>query len=614
MKRHLNAFGAICTTAILVAFVAYLLHLLPNRQILDIDGATAFSKAELCLNSGDQCRENDFVAVDLPNFPTVDVTDGFQKVTYRILVPAPALSGELPSIFLPRFSDNVEVRLNNQVISPDRKMPEFLHHWNRPFFASFTPLLVKDADNTFEIELWTRDSGQIALHGVYVGPASLLEFRAQRKHVQRLGQVRTYTAVAIFSIIPIFLAWLSHRQSMIFFWVAFNLLFGIVIGFNLSFPNARVFWPNWPVVWNGALLFYCYGAYQYARSHFGLGWNIWQTVLIALACVATASVCVVGSDNYLPTVRIVHALSGAFVILAIALFLANWRRSDIPTKLHVPILLVAAAAGLSDYIFYLVDQEWAFVPRSGLALFVLILGVFAALFNRMARTLNGYEQLNQTMRTTIETRTAELAESQAKIAEIERQKAVDAERERIMFDLHDGVGGQLVNIMAYLEAKGQKDDDLIGSLEEAMRDLSLIIDSLEGSDDLDALFASLKARLDPIFSAHGIDLIWNCEDLPELPNADPSKNLNTIRIVQEAITNSIKHSNAKTITVETGRNSVSVMDDGVGFDPTEAVAKKRGTHSGLGLRGMERRATDIGAELAFQSNQTGTIVKLHWNV
>ena len=85
-----------------------------------------------------------------------------------------------------------------------------------------------------------------------------------------------------------------------------------------------------------------------------------------------------------------------------------------------------------------------------------------------------------------------------------------------MFDLHDGVGGQLINIMAYLEAKGQQDIDLVGSLEEAMRDLALIIDSLEGADDLNALFASLKARLDPIFSSHELLLNWHCEVLPQI--------------------------------------------------------------------------------------------------
>jgi signal transduction histidine kinase len=78
------------------------------------------------------------------------------------------------------------------------------------------------------------------------------------------------------------------------------------------------------------------------------------------------------------------------------------------------------------------------------------------------------------------------------------------------------------------------------------------------------------------------------------------------RIAQEAVTNSVKHPQAKTITIRMGGSRrlmrLSIADDGIGIPQTQPG-------DGAGLRIMRYRATSIGASFAIERGATGgTIV------
>jgi signal transduction histidine kinase len=87
--------------------------------------------------------------------------------------------------------------------------------------------------------------------------------------------------------------------------------------------------------------------------------------------------------------------------------------------------------------------------------------------------------------------------------------------------------------------------------------------------------------------------------------------LQVMRVVQEAITNVVKHADAATITVRTGEAPdvergpgvfVDVEDDGRGVGPDPAA--------GRGLAGMRRRAARLGGVVAVEGTGTGTRVRL----
>jgi signal transduction histidine kinase len=93
-------------------------------------------------------------------------------------------------------------------------------------------------------------------------------------------------------------------------------------------------------------------------------------------------------------------------------------------------------------------------------------------------------------------------------------------------------------------------------------------------------------------------------DVDTLP--DPHQTC-VYRVVQEALTNCVRHSKAQSIAVglrSDGRMlNVSVTDDGVGFDP-------RARRDGLGLRGIEERGKELGGALAIRTSPGGTVVAM----
>jgi len=76
------------------------------------------------------------------------------------------------------------------------------------------------------------------------------------------------------------------------------------------------------------------------------------------------------------------------------------------------------------------------------------------------------------------------------------------------------------------------------------------------------------------------------------------------RIVQEALSNVIRHARARGVCVDlrqsNGELLVTISDNGVGFDPA-AVRQKGGSIHCLGLLGMEERAALVNGEITFRS-------------
>jgi signal transduction histidine kinase len=72
------------------------------------------------------------------------------------------------------------------------------------------------------------------------------------------------------------------------------------------------------------------------------------------------------------------------------------------------------------------------------------------------------------------------------------------------------------------------------------------------------------------------------------------------RIAQEALNNALKHACARRVSVSLERGETAVVleivDDGIGFDPSTAIAG-----GGLGLDGMIERAAQMGGELLLDS-------------
>ena len=227
--------------------------------------------------------------------------------------------------------------------------------------------------------------------------------------------------------------------------------------------------------------------------------------------------------------------------------------------------------------------------------------------DRFARSVNQYEKLNAELEQRVAQKHAELEQNYRRMHALEQQQAIVAERSRIMSDMHDGIGAQLMSALTQVEQGQMSAAEVAQALRECLDDLRLAVDSLEPTEnDLLAVLGNLRYRLEPRLKKCGIELDWQVTEVPKLVCLNPKNVLHILRILQEAFTNVLKHAHASLISVETGldgsnRVFIRVRDNGNGF---------AGDRKGRGLDNMLRRAQTVGGDLNIQASPTGTTLNL----
>jgi signal transduction histidine kinase len=199
-------------------------------------------------------------------------------------------------------------------------------------------------------------------------------------------------------------------------------------------------------------------------------------------------------------------------------------------------------------------------------------------------------------------------------------RSAEEERRRWARELHDdtlqGMAALRVGLSAALRS-GDPDAlevavrDAVAALAVSIDDLrSLITDLRPAALDELGLAPALLALAERVGSAHGLEMDVEVDLADESGRGtvrlDPDVESAVYRVVQEALTNVVKHSNAHRVLLRVaeadGTIRVEVRDDGRGFETTE-----RGP--GFGLTGMEERMALLRGELTIESGPCGTTVR-----
>jgi len=198
---------------------------------------------------------------------------------------------------------------------------------------------------------------------------------------------------------------------------------------------------------------------------------------------------------------------------------------------------------------------------------------------------------------------AELSRSYDAQKQMLQRQVMLEERQRIVRDMHDGIGGQLLGLMMQVRQGGADKVEIEQGLQSSIADLRLIVDSMDSAEEgLAETFRSFEHRVRTQVEASGIELEFH-HDIEESIDLGPRPTLQVLRILQEAVTNAMRHSAATKITVQgsahdAGTIQISVSDNGTGLPS----ALRRGR----GLTSMETRARNLGGELSIESSGTGT--------
>lgn len=262
-------------------------------------------------------------------------------------------------------------------------------------------------------------------------------------------------------------------------------------------------------------------------------------------------------------------------------------------------LSLAAAAWLGFSLFVGQLQSWP-LPLAGAVIFSAAgLALLYQAMNAAADT----EMQTEELRKRIETTKANLIVSESARRSLEVANAVTHERERMMREIHDGIGSGLVAALASAERQGRQSTTAVVALKGALTDLRVAVDSLEQVEgDVAALLASLRYRYENELRKAGMSIDWLVDEVPALTWLDAPSALHVLRIMQESVSNVLGHSGATKVTfrcnlaLAEGRPGlrIEVSDNGVGFDAAAA-------HHGRGRKNMVDRAAAIGGKLDIQS-------------
>ena len=227
-----------------------------------------------------------------------------------------------------------------------------------------------------------------------------------------------------------------------------------------------------------------------------------------------------------------------------------------------------------------------FLPLIGVGLPILLVGDAMGLRGELAQV----RQLAAAQ--AARTQTAEAA-----LQDEIRAHAVAEERQRFVRDMHDGIGGQMQSLLMRLRMKRIAIDDVESEIAAGLVDLRLVTDSLDHvGNDLAQALATFQTRAQQQLDAAEIAFDWQQSgDLAAL-HMDPRAILNVYRILQEALTNTVRHAGAKSISVlveqleERRGFRIVYTDNGHGLPAPAAAA-------GLGLKNIHARAAKLGAQL-----------------
>lgn len=260
--------------------------------------------------------------------------------------------------------------------------------------------------------------------------------------------------------------------------------------------------------------------------------------------------------------------------------------------------------------------NWVLLLAAGL---LALLAVMLWLLRRSNRSIREVRHLNATQAERIAAREAELLTAFEKLKAAEQQRLLEGERRRMMRDMHDGLGSQLVQTLNLVRnSRGELNvTQLATMVQQALEELRLMLDSLEPMEgDLPAILGTLRHRVGPSLEAAGIGLDWQVEETAPIAELDARGVMHLFRCVQEILANVVKHARARQVRVRTWDGSdggvyVAIEDDGQGFGSPLAVGLS-GTLSGRGLNNIRNRAAQIGAAVRFYDASPGLGVEFRF--
>jgi signal transduction histidine kinase len=540
---------------------------------------------------------------------------------YRFEVPGPVPPAQSWALYLPHVNMNAAAWVNGVPVGSGGSFSEpVAHNFNRPLYFSFPGALLDRSSNQVSIRLFAYAHHYGELDAPWIGPDALLRPHYEAALLTRTGLAELTTVLCFVLVLFTAGLWLGSRRDPVYGWLAVVTALWGIVSFNYWLRDLPVPHWTWERIVHPAMDGFMLALACWAHRYVGVARPRLERLLAAAAGGSLVLAWLLPRSLFYPTVNVVHALVFPAAVYGTGLVLVH------ATRARSAEAFVYVATGAVAFAFAVHDLWIQFGYASAGAPFLLpyivplmLLAFGSTLVIRFVSALRSAETLNLELEQRVREKHRELEHSYEDRRALERAKLLAEERERLVREMHDGLGGQLVSLLSLVEADERADPRVGTAVRAALDDMRLVIDSLDPAlQNLGNVLGAARARFEPALVRCGVRLEWQASDLPPTPWLGPQDYLQVLRIVQEALVNTVRHAAAHRVVVRTGCRPgddglpgifIEVRDDGCGLDPSRC--DRPGSR---GLRHMRHRAKRLGGALRVAlvdpADGTGTRVEL----
>lgn len=548
-------------------------------------------------------------------------------VWYRASFEAPALGERDGSwaVYLPYLYEGGQVWLNGTQVGEVEEDSSTVHvRWERPHLISLPRQMLRAGDNVLAIRAAAATaSGSQRFPVVSVAPrVELLPV-----HDRRLFWVRTLpeiTVVVCLLMAAIVLCiWWRRRSEVLYglFGLA-SALWGVR---TLTFVIERMpshYWHLWRTVYLGATGGFVVVLALFSMRLAGIERPWLRRVLLGYWLLGPVWLLLAGPQGE-PLVN--RWWSAGLIPIGLAILAVSIRtvarQRTLAAALMPMALMIAVLAGVHDYLIAWDDGALAqLLPHwVGKRIFLLhhaanllLLCMRGLLTARFIHTMDSLEELNRTLESRVADRERHLAESFARVAQLQRQHAVSQERQSIMREIHDGLGSRLFTSLSRVERGDMSERQIADVLRDCIADMRIALDALApDAGDFRTALGNFLFRWQAQLEEARVQPSWTIDVPDSAAELSAQASLQLLRIAQEALTNVLKHARAHRVRVQLRQHGelleLEIVDDG---EPARTATDPAPDAGGRGIANMHARARQLGASLEVVHSATGTRVLL----
>ena len=542
---------------------------------------------------------------------------------YQMTLP-PTRAIEPLALFIPRVGNQVEVRVSGQVVARLGILGDAASDWAKgPTWITIPASLVNpDKPTALDIEVTTQADRWGGLSNVHFGPESVVQpVWRSNYNWRQTASVVIVLALALVGVIAAGLWWrqrdagaatMGDKQTEgLYGMFALIALFGIVRMGDRLLPVPPLPWPLW-----GGVTAAAFAAHILLMARFCLEtvgertpWvrtGFW--LFLAASVIAALAAFLLHQPSLWTWTLAACTLPGLVVLYQVVRH--TWLERSRENLLMCIAGVLVILAGVRDLVQVRIADSgsltFSIMPH---AVFVLVMIMGWIIVERYSQQVRQFRDLNVSLEHRIFEREQQLGASYDRLKIQNEERATLQERQRIMRDIHDGVGAQLVGLLSLLKKDGSRSEALQEHANAALDELRMAVDSLQPvNGDLTTVLASLRYRLQPRLDAAGLAVVWDVPELPLQEHLPPGTVLQIQRILLEAFTNVLRHARASEIQIharaqtDPTRLVLVVQDNGIGLDTAKLDDS---SDHGHGLRNMKQRAQAIGGKLVCTNLPTG---------